>query len=359
MSQDENVIRCSISDTFAQWMSQAGGSLLATTYQAGKVVLVGWDGRQVTLLMRDFPKPLGVAINGSDIALATRDDVIFFNNAPLLAHDYLETQKGKYDAIYLPRASYHTGDLNVHDLGFGEEGLWLVNTRFSCLSMLSRSFSFIPKWKPPFVSEIVPEDRCHMNGLAMIDGKPRFVTCHGDSNLVGGWREGKAGGGVLVDVQKNEVIVRGLSMPHSPRWYKGQLWLLNSGAGEIWVVNPATGQHQVVCALPGYLRGLGFVGPYALVGMSQIREKHIFGDLPVQTRHSQLLCGIAIVDLRSGQSVGMIEFTAGCQELYEVQFLAGVSRPTILNLQSEGVRQAFPAPDFSYWLRPSSQIPDA
>lgn len=354
----DSVISVSASGGFEDWLRGAGGTVTLTTYQAGKVVLVGHDGRQVTVLMRQFDKPMGLAAQGSQLALATRHEIWQFANAPLLAPDYLEDQRGRYDALYLPRVTHWTGDLNVHDLGYAQDGLWLVNTRFCCLATLSADHSFVPRWKPPFVSEVVPEDRCHLNGLAIVDGRPKYVTCLGETDTVGGWRPGKATGGVVLDVESGSVVVRGMAMPHSPRWYKDQLWVLNSGAGELWAVDPKDGRHVVVCALPGYLRGLCFVGPYALVGLCQVREKHIFGGLPVQQRFPKLLCGVALVDLRNGQTVGLLEFTSGCTELYEVQFLPGVRRATILNLQKEAVRQAFTAPEFSYWLRPSSLIED-
>jgi uncharacterized protein (TIGR03032 family) len=353
-------VTCAASDAFGHWLGRAGGSLAVTTYQAGKVALVGWDPdrRQLTLLLRDFDKPMGLAVDGPRWALATRHAVLLLADAPLLAPDYLENHPGRYDALYLPRAAYFTGDINAHDLAFDAAGeLCVVNTRFCCLSRLSRQFSFEPFWKPPFVSEIVPEDRCHLNGLAMVDGKPRYATCLGETDDVGGWRVNKASGGVVVDVQSNEVLLRGLSMPHSPRWHKDQLWLLNSGAGELWALDVKTGHHIAVCALPGYLRGLSFVGPYALVGMCQVRERHIFGDLPVQRRHPKLLCGVAVVDLRTGQPAGTFEFTSGVQELFDVRFLPGVRRPMVLNTEKDATRQAFTAPEFSYWLRPSSEIP--
>jgi uncharacterized protein (TIGR03032 family) len=363
MTQDRpaasgDVIQCAINDAFQQWMSRAGGCLVITTYQAGKVAMVGWDGRQVTMLMRQFDKPMGLAINGTKMALATRHDVVLLADAKLLAPEYLENQPGRYDSLYLPRVSFHTGDINVHDLAYGSDGLWIVNTRFCCLSRLSDEHNFIPVWKPPFLSDIVPEDRCHLNGLTMVDGKPKFVTCLGETDVVGGWRPGKATGGCVLDVPSNQVIARGFAMPHSPRWYKGRLYLLHSGAGELIVVDPKTGKHDVVCALPAYLRGLGFVGDFAVVGMCQIREKHIFGGLPVQQKHQRLLCGVAIIDLRSGRTITMLEFTAGCQELFEVQFIPGIHRPMILNLEREAARQAFTAPKFSYWLRPSNEIKD-
>ena len=356
------VITCSTSDAFGAWLREADGSVVLTTYQAGKVAVLAWDAAlaQVSLLLRQFDKPMGLAAdaNGQALALATRHSVIRLANAPLLAHAYLESAPGKYDALYLPRTAHLTGDLNVHDLAYdGAGALWMVNTRFCCLAQPSDAHNFVPRWKPPFISQLAPEDRCHLNGLAMVDGRPRYVTCLGTTDTAGGWRADKAAGGVIVDVASDEILVRGLSMPHSPRWHEGQLWVLNSGAGELWSVDVKSGRHVVVCALPGYLRGLAFAGPFALVGMCQVRERHIFGGLPVQQRCAKLVCGIAVIDLRTGAEAARFEFTSGVQELYEVLFLPGVRRPMILNTEKDAAREAVAAPEFSYWLRPGNEKP--
>src|SRR5688572_13733965 len=125
------VIRCAASDSFQEWLARAGGTLAVTTYQAGKVALIGWDAAagQVTLLLRQFQKPMGLATRAGDdarpdarprqLALATRHEVLLFADAPPLAPDYLESRRVPYDALYLPRAAYFTGDLNVHDIAFG------------------------------------------------------------------------------------------------------------------------------------------------------------------------------------------------------------------------------------------------
>ena len=330
---------------------------MVSTYQAGKVAMIGWDGRQVTLLMRQFDKPLGLAVQRSRIVLATRNDVTVFANSPLLAHHYLEQEPGRYDALYLPRITYHTGDLNTHDVAFQGEDIVLVNTRFSCLARLSPEYNFTPLWRPAFISDLVPEDRCHLNGVAMRDGRPTHVTALGTTDAPGAWRTGKAQGGVLIDVGTGQVVRDQLSMPHSPRWHQERLWVLNSGTGELLIVDPASGRCDAVCMLPGYLRGLCFVGPYAVIGLSKIREKHIFGGLPVQKRCEKLSCGLAVVDCRSGAQVGMFEYTVGCEELYDVQFLPGVYRPMILNLEKAAAREAMTNPDSSFWLRASAEIP--
>ncbi len=349
-------VECDASPDFSAWISQVQGSLVVSTYQAGKVALIGWDGRQTTLLMREFDKPLGLAVAGGQLALATRYEVTLLANAKLLAHDFLEQEPGRYDALYLPRATFHTGDLNTHDVAFQGDDLLLVNTRFCCLARLSPLFNFEPFWRPSFVTDLVPEDRCHLNGLAMEDGQPRFVTALGTTDTAGAWRENKAQGGVLIEVSSGQIVLGGLSMPHSPRCYGGRVWVLNSGTGELLSVDPVQGRSTPVCRLPGYLRGLAFVGPYALVGLSKIRERHIFGGLPIQKDFDSLRCGVAVVDLRSGRLAGLFEFTAGCEELYDVQFLPGVRRPMILNLQKESVHQAMTNPESSYWLRPSSLL---
>ena len=354
-----STIRCDVSESFPAWLSQAGGSIVLTTYQAGKVGMIGWDGRQVTLLFRDFPKPMGLDIQGTQMLLATHHQVVELANAPLLAYEFLEGQPGRYDALYLPRVAFDTGDLSVHDVAFGDDHPWLVNTRFSCLCNPSREYSFIPRWRPPFISELVPEDRCHLNGLAMEDGRPRFVTALGETDVVGGWRERKADGGVVIDVPTGEVVLRGLSMPHSPRLHDGSLWVLNSGAGELWRVDLDSFRHEVVCSLPGYLRGLGFVGSVALVGLSTIREKHIFGGLPVQQRDRPLRCGVAAVEVATGRQLGLFEFTEGCTELFDVRFLPDVRRPMILNAQKEATREAVTTPEFAYWLRPSAVVSES
>lgn len=351
-------ITCSTTDNFVGWLQQSGGSICLSTYQCNKLAILSWDGKQLSLLLRDFQKPLGLTLQGGHLALATKHEVTLFANASILAHDYLENAPGRYDSLFLPRVTYHTGDLHTHDLAFGKDGLWIVNTRYGCLAGLSHDYAFIPRWKPPFLSELAPEDRCHLNGLAMVEGSPRYVTALGTTDSAGAWRERKADGGILMSVPEGEILLRGLSMPHSPRWHQGAVYFLNSGTGELGKYTPGSGGWDVVCKLPAFLRGLCCVGNYALVGLSTIREKHLFGGLPVQQSFDKLVCGVSIIDLTRGAEIGRFEFTAGCTELYEALFIPQLRRPMITNLQQEATRQAFPAPEFSYWLRPSNVIAD-
>ena len=344
------LLDCHITEGFHGWMAHAGGVLAITTYQAGKVVMVGWDGRQVTVLPRDFDKPMGLTSEGPRLALATLNDITVFANASEMAPEFLEEQPGRYDCLYLPRVTYHTAELDVHDIAYGAGDLWFVATKFSCLATVSADYNLVPRWHPPFISGIAPDDRCHLNGMAMADGRPRYVTALGRSDTPRGWRESRLTGGLILDVASGEPLATGLCMPHSPRLHCGRLWVLNSGAGELLRVDPATGQREVVCVLPGYLRGLSFVDRYALVGMGTIREEHHLARLPISSRFPRLHCGAAVVNLLSGRMLGLFEFISGCTELYDVLFLPGPRRPMILNLTNQAKRQAITAPEFGFWL---------
>ena len=307
--------------------SQAGGSIVLTTYQAGKVGMIGWDGRQVTLLFRDFDKPMGLDVDGPRMLLATRHQVIELANAPLLAYEFLEGQPGRYDALYLPRVAHYTGDLNVHDVAFGADGLWLVNTRFSCLASPSRDYSFVPRWRPPFISEVVPEDRCHLNGLAMEGGRPRFVTALGETDVVGGWRE-RQGRWRRRDRRPSEPgrparAAHAAFAPAPRRVRSGCSTRARGSCGGSTSTRSVTRSFAACRAIFAAL----LRRTVALVGLSTIREKHIFGGLPVQQRYPKLRCGVAVVEIRTGRQLGLFEFTEGCTELFDVRFLPESSAP--------------------------------
>ncbi len=211
--------------------------------------------------------------------------------------------------------------------------MWVVNTRFSCLCTLDRSASFAPRWRPPFVSALEPTDRCHLNGLGMVDGRPRYVTALGETDEPAGWRANKAKGGVLMDVDSGEVITRGLSMPHSPRWYAGRLWVCESGAGTFGYVDLNTGKYEPIAAVPGFTRGLDFAGNFAFVGLSQVRESAVFSGIPITERlaEHERTCGVCVIDLRTGQVVALLRFETAVQEVFAVTVLPGRRYPELIN----------------------------
>lgn len=344
-----DTLACTADAGFADWLAASGGSLAISTYQAGRLFLVGWNGRQVSFLPRAFDRPMGLDVSGDGrrMALATRHSLVLFANAAPLAPGYLA--RNRYDALYLPHVEYHLPDLSIHDLAYAGDELWMVNTRMSCLCVPSVDATFEPRWRPRFIDDLAPEDRCHLNGLAVRDGHPAYVTALGTSNTPQGWRDGQANGGVVIDIDSGEIALNGLAMPHSPRWHDGALCLLNSGDGALLRMD-AQGRTDVVCRLPAYLRGLTFVSHYALVGLCQIRERSVFGGMPVAERHAELICGVAIIDVHSGKQIGLMRYTQGASELYDLRFLPGVQRPNVLNLAKDDVKLAISAPDCWYWL---------
>src|SRR5262245_10508591 len=309
---------------FPALLRQLGASLLVTTYQAGKLVVVRDEGDRLNTHYRAFQSPMGLALadGGSRLALGTTLQVWEFRDVPSVARR-LEPA-GTHDACYLPRSSHVTGNVLIHEMAYGAVGeLWFVNTRFSCLATLDSESSFVPRWRPPFITELEPSDRCHLNGLAMVDGKPKYVTALGESNEMAGWRPGKARGGILMDVESGKIICRGLSMPHSPRWYRGKLWVCESGSGTLGTVDLNTGRYQPVAAAPGFTRGLEFVGDLAFVGLSQVRESAVFSGIPITERLApeERTCGVCVVDLPRGEPVALLKFVSGVQEVFAVSVL--------------------------------------
>jgi uncharacterized protein (TIGR03032 family) len=332
-------------NTLVELLRQARLSVMVSTYQAGKLIAVREDGQVVNTHFRNFDTPMGLALDGGRLAIGTRVHVWEFHDHAHVAAR-LEPA-GKHDACFLPRRAHVTGQIGIHDIAWAGEELWAVNTRFSCLCTLDAAHSFVPRWRPRFVSALAPEDRCHLNGLCMRDGRPRYVTALGETDAHGGWRENKARGGCLIDVASDAFIARGLSMPHSPRWHDGRLWLLESGAGSLAIVDLANGRLETVALVPGFTRGLDFFGPYAFIGLSQVRQSAMFSGIPITERLpvEQRACGLWVVDTRSGQTIAFLRFDAGVQEIFAVQVLAGRRWPELLTDDDPAVADLFVLPE--------------
>lgn len=328
---------------FAELLEFLGISLVVSTYQAGKIVAVRPDHGRLSVLLRTFPMAMGLAHDSGRLAVGTRYQVWVLRHERSIAAQL--QPPGRHDACFVPRYSHVTGDIGIHEVAWGQgKELWLVNTRFSCLCTLDESYSFVPRWQPPFVSALAAEDRCHLNGLTMVDGQPRYVTALGETDTPGGWRAQKASGGCVLDVVSGAIVARGLCMPHSPRVHDGRLWLLASGAGQVNVLDPANGKLETVAQLPGYTRGLCLQGRYAFVCLSKIRETSSFGGLPIGDQAAQLQCGVWALDVHTGQTIGSLVFPSGIEELFDVQALPGVRFPEIIGFEEETIQGIFVVP---------------
>ncbi len=224
------------------------------------------------------------------------------------------------------------------------------------LCTFDNDHSFVPRWRPRFVTELAPEDRCHLNGLGLVDGRPRWVTALGETNRAGGWRDHKKDGGVLIDLETEEIVTRGLSMPHSPRWYAGRLWVLESGTGTLGVVDTAAGRYESIVALPGFTRGLDFAGNLAFVGLSQVRETAVFSGVPITQRLSEAerTCGVWVVDIRTGEVVAFVKFEEAVQEIFAVSVLTTCKFPDLINDDPKITGSSFVLPDDALSAVPES-----
>ena len=329
---------------FPALLDQLGISLLVTTYQAGKLVVLRADQDHVNTHFRNLSKPMGLAVAGDRLAVGTLLEIWEFHNVPAVIPK-LEPI-GRHDACYLPRSSHVTGDVQIHEMAWVGDELWFVNTRFSCLCTRSAIHNFVPRWRPPFVSALAPEDRCHLNGLGLRDGQPRYVTALAESDQPAGWRANKKDGGILMDVTTNAVLLRGLSMPHSPRWYAGRLWVLESGAGGVGFVDPHSGCYVGLAELPGFTRGLDFCGPLAFIGLSQVRESAVFSGIAIAERALQeRACGVWVLNIQTGQTIAFLRFEEAVQEIFAVQVLPGRRFPDLINDNAQLISDSFVLPD--------------
>lgn len=329
---DAGPISCQSTVGFPALLKQLGASILVTTYQANKLFIAREFQGHLNTHFRDFRAPMGLALSTETgrLAVGARQQILEFQNQPAVSARL--DPPGRHDACFMPRATHQTGEINAHDLAWAGRELWMVNTRFSCLCTLDREHSFVPRWRPPFISALAPEDRCHLNGLAVVDGKPRYVTALSQTDSAQGWRENKATGGVLLEVPSGKILRTGLSMPHSPRWHDNKLWLLESGSGRLLSLDLRKGQLREICQLPGFTRGLDFVGPFAFMGLSQVRESAASSALPLTDRYKpeERACGVWVVDTRNGQTVAFLRFDSGVQEIFAVQIVPA-RFPDVLN----------------------------
>jgi len=321
----------------SEWMAQQNLSFGFTSYQSGRLYMVGRLPRgRISFHERQFTRAMGVVATPQRLYLATHFQVWRLEN--ILNQG--QSMDG-FDRNYVPRNAQTTGDIDIHELGVEKSGrVIFVNTKYSCLATFSLTHSFKPIWKPKFISRLAPEDRCHLNGLAMADGEARYVTAVCKSDIVTGWRDRRATGGSIIDVRSNEFVTDKLSMPHSPRVHDGRLWVLDSGRGRLCTVDEKTGKTETITFVPGFLRGLAFHGPFAFVGLSLPRDGSFSGlelDDEMAKRDAEPWCGVQIIDTRNGNIIHWIRLSGEVRELFDVFVLPGVRCPMVTGLMDGSV----------------------
>lgn len=317
------------SDNFATLLEQLGVTLLVSTYQAGKLVAIGSHENQLTLNFHNFDRPMGIAMDdsGDNMAVAGREKVWFLVNDRNVAARL--DRPGSYRNCFLTRSAHVTGPIQTHEMAWVNNELWVVNTLFSCLCTIGGKYSFQPRWKPPFITELAAEDRCHLNGMAIEGDRVAYVTAMAASDTAGGWRPTKASAGRIIDVSTGEDVATGFAMPHSPRVHQGELFVLDSGHGALRHIDRASGATNTIARFPGYTRGLAMTDRYAFIGLSRIRETSTFGGIPIAEDRGRLKCGVCVVELTTGKLVGQLEFTSGVEEIFDVKLIHESERSAI------------------------------
>ncbi len=331
-NSDAPKVEYSLSGGLVGRLARLNIALAFTSYQSSCLYLLGRDPKGGAHLHQSaMPKPMGLCNDGNGgLVMSAGAEILHFANVLNPGQQINRT----FDACFLARTGHVTGSLDAHDVGVDKNGdIVFVNTRFNCLATVSPRHSFSILWKPPFISALIDEDRCHLNGLAMEDGEAAYVTAVSRSDTIDGWRDRRADGGIVIDVRKNEIICEGLSMPHSPRLHNGQLWVLNSGTGELGVVNRSEdgmGKFEARVFCPGFLRGLAFHGKYAFVGLSKPRYKRFEGlplDEKLKAADSEPWCGVQVIDLEKNSCVDWFRIDGNVGELYDVEVIANVICP--------------------------------
>jgi uncharacterized protein (TIGR03032 family) len=121
------------------------------------------------------------------------------------------------------------------------------------------------------------------------------------------------------------------------------LWLLNSGAGEFGSVDLASGKFEPFAFVPGFARGLSFLGKYAVIGLSLPRESRTFTGLPLDAalaeRDTEARCGLAVIDLDSGDMVHWVRIEGVVRELYDVAILPHAQCPAAIGFKGNEIKR--------------------
>jgi uncharacterized protein (TIGR03032 family) len=321
----------------AAWLTQNKTSFAITSYQSGRLFLVGTmpDGT-VSVHQQAFSRAMGVCWDRNGLWLASRVQLWRLEN--ILPEGM--TAQGKFDLSLMPRQTFITGDIDIHELAADSEGRPIfVNTAYSCLATLDPVHSFRPIWKPGFISQLAREDRCHMNGLGMVDGRPKYVTAVSQTDVESGWHGRPLPKGVIIDVQTDRVVTDQLLMPHSPREAPdGKLYAVDSGRGYLVEVDKQTGDLKDVAFCPGFLRGLALINGFALVTVSKPRYGK-FEEMPIAdelAKHNlDPICAVMVIDLARGEIVEWLRLEGDVQELFTVELMPNVKCPMVVGPQTE------------------------
>jgi uncharacterized protein (TIGR03032 family) len=339
---------------FIDLLQRAGISLIAAL-RPNTIACLGAQDGALTISCTAMTMPLGIATNGTSLAIGSRREITVFTRSTRLA-EYLPGRERQHDALFVPVNTYRTGECMVHDMALDGPSVVFINTQFSCLSRADGFSSFVPLWQPSFISKLLPEDRCHLNSFAMAGERIRYATAFAASDTAMGYRALPIDSGVIIDVEANAVVTTGLIKPHSVRVFHDKLYVLNSAAGEVLRVDIAARGSETLATLPGFTRGLRMHGDVLFVGLSTLRASAKALNLPLSSRADTLVAGIAALDRYNGQLLGMLRFPSGVEELFDLVVLPGFHRALVLDPAPDSKMIGIETPGGSYWLASGTDL---
>jgi len=333
------------SDNFAEILATENVSIVLSAYHDAKLIFVSAEGNQILQSPVGCAKPMGIGVHENKLAVANLDKLTVYAHSERLAN--LVKGDSHLDTIYFPRTTFYTGPVDVHDISFGRKDIWAVNTKFSCLVTFDINHSYTPRWKPHFISELRPEDRCHLNGLAMQNGEPAYVTALSQTDDKEGWRADIVKTGVILDVQNNRTLLSGLAMPHSPRLINNKLYFLQSAIGELSCYNPEDGTSETLYNFDAFVRGMAASQNYIYVAYSKIREtSKTFAKLPVASLRNN--SGVFVYDIREKKIVSELIYNTGISEIYDIQTLPNTRRCSLITEENPLHRRAVSMPGIAF-----------
>lgn len=328
-------LRITVSSHFVQWLADQHASLICAAEYGNLLLSIGLqpDGR-LTYSALPVNRPGALLYADDQLYVAAQRHIWRFAN--LLTSGERDQA---HDRLFVPRTTYHTGDLDLHDLAIDRKGrLLFANTRYSCLATLSERHNFEPLWQPPFISELLPEDRCHLTGVALRDGVPRYVTLGASSDTARGWQSALHSG-ALYDIATRTAVIADLVAPHYPRFYQDRLWLLNTGVGTLGFYNAEARHYEAYADCPGFPRSVAFHGDYAIVGLSRPAAGQRSG-LPLETqmaaRGEPMQSGLLVIDMRSGLPLHWLQFSGAVHDVAAVVVLPAVRNPALRAAETPG-----------------------
>lgn len=341
---------CTFSPNLPELLQHLQCSLAITTFQAGKVIVISQrNAEELVQLPRTFHKAMGIAVKEDRMAIATKHEIVVLRQSNALGQNYPK-RPNTYDQFWYPQATFYTGAVDIHDLHFGQTGIWAVNTSFSCLCTIDSYNNFTPRWKPRFISHLVSEDRCHLNGLAMENRQPKYVSALGAGNSFQSWRENITKGGVILDVATGEVVAAELPMPHTPRIYNGKLYVLLSAAEKLVCIDPQTGKYDTVAHIPGFVRGMDLIGEHLFVATSKLRKNSsTFKHFNIADKAD--VASIQVIHLPTGAKMGELTYTATVDEIYDVKILPNTQRSNIINTYGNTHHRGLVIPSGTFWAK--------